>query len=655
MRNFTVIAAIILMLMITACSAMHQDMTEMDFTTETESQQADDIVLSSWTDSDLSSLIRNNTTPPSSPNDIEPEENDEGFPTDLVNDIRFTMYQYGADYCIDEIENQYRQDFLITREEFFSMVDMSHEETMSMLDVNKPDYVFCRIDTNGDGIEELIAFEDTDQNSYSYIYMLAAGVDGYTYIGIKNIENVRSYSFFQYENYFYLAASCENPYTGIENLKIYLLNYDIFDLYNLKDTICFDWQFGIPAPTPLYRNESYADISMVQDYLNEIVYDVVYANRDMSTFYGDELECRSNELSERAMASGIEIWEFYQMDINNDGNEEIFSKEQMEYEQPFMHSFTWYNENLEQITAPVSLWNDEQYCLNDMWFKNINGKTITFTLYSKIDENTNYIIDARIHEDSEAMILFDYIIELEPINIRTSQSCYMTDISIYKLLQYNDPALDIAFPDDLTEIAKDLRLQVQGSVENNEDGKGAVSDVISETYAWKKIYDNHASYEAEISEYLESIKEELMDTIYHSSGKEIFTGDETTEFEADKLLRLKSVRSSDDTYYKIDFNNDQQDEYILKHAALMGMDTSVQQFTEKGIIILEYDDTVRDFEDELIQMWFKKIDGKVFTFRMYRNEESSSYLLNISLIEDTQITQVQTHIIVPENSDTMSE
>lgn len=48
----------------------------------------------------------------------------------------------------------------------------------------------------------------------------------------------------------------------------------------------------------------------------------------------------------------------------------------------------------------------------------------------------------------------------------------------------------------------------------------------------------------------------------------------------------------------------------------------------------------------LVQLWFKEIEGKIYTFRLLLNN-GYNYVLNVSLIEGIGITQVQSYIIVP--------
>ena len=68
------------------------------------------------------------------------------------------------------------------------------------------------------------------------------------------------------------------------------------------------------------------------------------------------------------------------------------------------------------------------------------------------------------------------------------------------------------------------------------------------------------------------------------------------------------------------------------------------KFTDKRLISINggfnRDDSM------LIQLWFKEIDGKMFTFRLFL-KDGYNYYLNVSLVENTNVTQVQSYIIVP--------
>lgn len=171
---------------------------------------------------------------------------------------------------------------------------------------------------------------------------------------------------------------------------------------------------------------------------------------------------------------------------------------------------------------------------------------------------------------------------------------------------------------------------------------------IPKTYESMEIYSNHESYTREVNAYLKEIQTDLIDKSPVNDNIRVFTGDETAAFDQDRLQRLQSV-GGPGTYYEVDFNNDGQQEYIEKHLwfpsqyAPLYLNTSCYQFTEKRIAAASHD--FYRGGSRLIQLWFKEIDGKIFTFRLFLAD--NNYILNVSLINGTEITQVQSHIIVP--------
>ena len=170
-------------------------------------------------------------------------------------------------------------------------------------------------------------------------------------------------------------------------------------------------------------------------------------------------------------------------------------------------------------------------------------------------------------------------------------------------------------------------------------------------FEWEDIYSNHLSYEKSISSYVDSIKSDLMDKSPINDNIQVYMGDENNKFSKDKLLRLKSVGGNYE-YNEIDFNNDGEPEYFDRRfwfpstSTILYLMNNVYRFTDKRTITIN-----GDFDRDgstLIQLWFKEIDGKVFTFRLFLND-GYNYCLNVSLIENTNITQVQSYLIVPKN------
>ncbi|NLP14379.1 MAG: hypothetical protein GX383_07930 [Clostridium sp.] len=168
-------------------------------------------------------------------------------------------------------------------------------------------------------------------------------------------------------------------------------------------------------------------------------------------------------------------------------------------------------------------------------------------------------------------------------------------------------------------------------------------------FEWHQVFNNYHLYEKSINSYISEIKEELMAKSPINDDIQIFIGDETDKFDRDKKLRLKSVSGNHD-FFEIDFNNDGEPEYFERHYwfpsgyTVLSLLSDFYKFTDKRLISINSDFN-RD-DSMLIQLWFKEIDGKVFTFRLFL-KDGYNYYLNVSLVENTNVTQVQSYIIVP--------
>lgn len=137
------------------------------------------------TDSGLSMLVEDNTCFPGLPGDLEPADDCYGFPVELVSDLKYRMNQEDADACIEYLNGMNQQDFRIANHEFLSLLDMTDEMTNKMaitdFNENEAEYSCYRCDTDGDGTDELIAFEKDGRGTISYVHMMVEGENGYVF------------------------------------------------------------------------------------------------------------------------------------------------------------------------------------------------------------------------------------------------------------------------------------------------------------------------------------------------------------------------------------------------------------------------------------------------------------------------------------------
>jgi len=176
-------------------------------------------------------------------------------------------------------------------------------------------------------------------------------------------------------------------------------------------------------------------------------------------------------------------------------------------------------------------------------------------------------------------------------------------------------------------------------------------EFLPEAFTWENIYANGQSYTAAVTDYINSIQDDLMAKSPINDDIQVYIGDETENIGHDRQLRLKSV-GGNETYYEIDFNNDGIPEYLEKHFwfpsnyTRLYLMNDTYRFSESRILSID-----NNFNSEgmtLIQLWFKKIGDQVFTFRLFLNS-GYNYSLNVTLIDKTYVTQVQSYIVVPKN------
>ncbi|MCC8123030.1 MAG: hypothetical protein LIO58_05785 [Oscillospiraceae bacterium] len=171
---------------------------------------------------------------------------------------------------------------------------------------------------------------------------------------------------------------------------------------------------------------------------------------------------------------------------------------------------------------------------------------------------------------------------------------------------------------------------------------------LPEEYEYEMIYSGDSPAEPAITKYVDSVMDDLMAKSSLDDSIERYTGEESNRFDHDKLLRLQSVGGIND-YYEIDFDNDGTAEYLSKqywyptNALRLALLCDVYRFTDTRTV--ETGQSFTDSERVLLQVWFQEIEGKVYTFRLF-SEIGYHYVLNVSLIEGSDITQIQSYIVV---------
>lgn len=126
------------------------------------------------------------------------------------------------------------------------------------------------------------------------------------------------------------------------------------------------------------------------------------------------------------------------------------------------------------------------------------------------------------------------------------------------------------------------------------------------------------------------------------------------EYLGDEAEAQDFVVENNHKYYKIDFANIGIPVYMIKSGTFPQIGwyirTEFYLYDKKQNMILELENLGSYWTwNNMVQIWFKKINQKVLTFRVCYVSDYS-YVLNVMLIEGDKITQIRYDIFSPDKS-----
>lgn len=187
-----------------------------------------------------------------------------------------------------------------------------------------------------------------------------------------------------------------------------------------------------------------------------------------------------------------------------------------------------------------------------------------------------------------------------------------------------------------------------------DDWEGEILSIryLPETFVWEKIYtsDESPNVRKKMDVYIEQLKEILLQGNYLGidgkfKGVDVYSGDE--------ILHVGHSSAA----HPVDLANCDRPVYVWK-----GHDPDRANSLQVRFYYVDYrtgdrvelenagiDGYGGDNGMDLIQMWFKEIEGKVYTFRLYY-VSGYSYMLNVSLLEKSNVKTVRTYLLSPEKA-----
>lgn len=221
----------------------------------------------------------------------------------------------------------------------------------------------------------------------------------------------------------------------------------------------------------------------------------------------------------------------------------------------------------------------------------------------------------------------------------------------YVFLQYN---YNLKFFDG-------IRLHKLGS---NADTENILIRYVPEEFEWRNLEQNPDVSSEELDDYVEAVKESIVSGQYLEVGEvgsffKIYERDETDASEFPLTEKHKQ-------YEKVDFANMGIPVYFratIYEPSVSGIcvhlksDFFLYDPENEEVLELEnlrIEDGTSPFGNELVQLWYKEIDGKIYTFQMFHLSDYN-YMLRVVLAEGDQVTQIRREILLPKKSFKLTE
>ena len=189
---------------------------------------------------------------------------------------------------------------------------------------------------------------------------------------------------------------------------------------------------------------------------------------------------------------------------------------------------------------------------------------------------------------------------------------------------------------------------------------------LPEQYICKKLYSDLVDMPDEqtgefLDEYVEKIIKEFMSNGYLDVGTERYGMD---VYYGDEEKTEDIVLEPYDIVYKMDIANCNTPVYIWKTEYVPSNIGTSEYLKIRFYLYDMQTDSVVELEQlsedkgssgiDLVQMWFKEIDEKVYTFRIYHICDYN-YMMNVVLLNKDKVNQLGTYVLLPQRVFVLTE
>ncbi|MDE5598945.1 MAG: hypothetical protein K2J04_14105, partial [Lachnospiraceae bacterium] len=405
----------------------------------------------------------------------------------------------------------------------------------------------------------------------------------------------------------------------------------------------------------------------------------IFGNKTMIPWYSDETKQEIEDYAETVKGDLIEVWEENSMFPQG----LVIELENMIYQSlnRSMEPFKWeekqksiyfetmqklgaekWHPDLEEMKKLFPELNDDSLELKkDYQAYEIIGGKYCYDLFHIPTADRDYYVLA-IDSGGTAGICYIELTELvngEFVRIsefETSNAGYGT------VIQYEDEFYYIFLQNNYSmKIYDGVRIYKLGE---NMEYENLQIKHLPYAFVWKNLY--NTSEGRKLDNYIKSIQDEITSEEYldngtDGSGMGVYFGDEE-EVEEDFIVPENDVYASN-TYQQIDFTNMGIPIYMRKSNHIPSNYYTTWSLISRfylrnplndSIVTLQNMKISGSSEPEVVQMWFKEMDGKVYTFCLYHVSDYN-YMLNVVRLEGNQVNRIRTDILSPQRSFVLTE
>ena len=409
----------------------------------------------------------------------------------------------------------------------------------------------------------------------------------------------------------------------------------------------------------------------------------IFENKTMIPWYSDETKQEIEDYAETVKGDLIEVWEedsifpqglvielenmIYQS-LNRSMKKYAWGETQQSIYFETMHKLgaeKWHPD-LEEMKKLFPELNDEGLELDSVYdaYQAACGSKYCYDLFHIPTSDRDYYVLA-IDSGGSAGICYIELTELVNGEFVKISEFETSNAGWGTVIQYEDDFYYIFLENNYSmKIYDGVRVYKLGE---NMEYENIQIKHLPDTFVRKNLY--NTSEGRKLDSYIEDIWEEITSDKYLDNGTDgsgfcVYFGDE--EEAEDFTVPKDEEKYNGNKYYQIDFANMGIPIYMRKSIFTPPNYYTTLHIRSPFYLRNPLNDsivTLRNMELDpyldsrypiFVQMWFKEMDGKVYTFCLYHVSDYN-YMLNVVRIEGNQVNRIRTDILSPRRSFVLTE